>query len=391
MVDNPSAFFDVGDLPDGAIIKEPSRMNKLPMQELLTHWVEKQKKGEQPFRFHHTMDSKGVFVAAIYPGDSKKKKRRAKKTKKDKDDDGTDGDDESEGPRSPLPKARKRKLKDQDKDDMEGDDESENPRSPVPKAEKKGPTKRKGKVVKKEEAGTDDEIDDHLLKEVPGMIIQKIKPGKDVVGGALQAKVQTKGTGRSVRAKVETKSTGVAHNASSASGWSDVEEEVIEAATNAIPSQLAETVDPATWAAITRHFTQKDVIKQQAVVVPQGRPNQPKSHPNEARWMETRGTKRKAEAQDGTADAEDTKQKGKRKVAPDDKEHKVPEKKSRTGRGSKVVADVPITLERTDKTAAITVTATKSRARAVVKAERVGPRPKPRPTAAKDKAKGTKS
>lgn len=95
MVNDPSAFFGVDQLPDGFELKDPSKMTKDPLILLLTTWVAKQKEGQVVFRFHHTIDSEGNMVEADCPPETNVKSKRTRK-KKVVEDLAAEGDDESD-------------------------------------------------------------------------------------------------------------------------------------------------------------------------------------------------------------------------------------------------------------------------------------------------------
>lgn len=95
MVNDPSAFFGVDQLPDGFELKDPSKMTKDPLILLLTTWVAKQKEGQVAFRFHHTIDSEGNMVEADCPPETNVKSKRTRK-KKVVEDLAAEGDDESD-------------------------------------------------------------------------------------------------------------------------------------------------------------------------------------------------------------------------------------------------------------------------------------------------------
>ena len=103
-------------------------MTKQPIVELLSDWVEKQSRGEEPFWFHHWMDSKGEFVEASYPKYEKtgnKKKGQVKQVERVDGNDSSEGDNESDELK-PKQKAKKRSLTRTKAMQEEGDDLADN-------------------------------------------------------------------------------------------------------------------------------------------------------------------------------------------------------------------------------------------------------------------------
>jgi hypothetical protein len=162
-------------------------MNAKPIDDVLNHWLSRQKDGQQPFRFHHTMDSTGLSVPAEYPDPTSKpvrtkgSKRRAACRKNSGDADDADGDDESDRKSTPAKTKRRTKHTSTSKskrgskrnvpketDGSDGDDESDD----ISESVQAKPSKPvQGTLTQSDNLGGWDDVDDPL-----DMVVDPIHP-----------------------------------------------------------------------------------------------------------------------------------------------------------------------------------------------------------------------